>query len=107
MISDLNIFGNSLANGIDEVVGEKEVKISGGQKQRIENAIVIYNNCQILKIDETTSSFDQKTENNILNNIRIMKKNLLIFLISLKPSIMDTCDKVYYFDNKKLNLKLL
>lgn len=103
--SDLNNFVNSLANGIDEVVGEKGVKISGGQKQRIGIARAIYNNCQILILDESTSSLDQETENNILNNIKLMKKNFTIIIISHKRSIMEICDKVYYLDKKKLNIK--
>ena len=97
------IFGsvNSLKNGIDEVVGEKGVKISGGQKQRIGIARAIYNNCQILILDESTSSLDQETESNILNNIKIMKKNLTIIIISHKPSIMEICDKAYYLDSER------
>ena len=103
--SDLTDFVKSLKNGINEFVGEKGIKISGGQKQRIGIARAIYNECQLLILDESTNSLDRETENNILKQIKEMKKDFTIIIISHKSSIMDICDKVYYLKEKKLFLK--
>ena len=60
--SDLTTFLGNLEKGIDEVMGERGVKISGGEMQRIGLARAVYNNPDLLIFDEFTSSLDLKTE---------------------------------------------
>jgi ATP-binding cassette subfamily C protein len=92
--SGLTEWIEELPDGIQTNVGDEGAKISGGQKQRIGIASSIYKNPDILILDEPTSSLDLETESDILNNIRNLKGDKTIILISHKKSIIDQCDKV-------------
>jgi ABC-type multidrug transport system fused ATPase/permease subunit len=91
--------------GIDENVGELGSKLSGGQKQRIGIARSIYNDPQILILDEFTSSLDNYTEEKIINEISNYKKKKTIIIISHRLSTLSKCDDIY--ELAKGNLKLI
>ena len=80
--------------GIDEVMGERGVKISGGEMQRIGLARAVYNNPDLLIFDEFTSSLDLKTEEGILENIKRYKGKKTILIISHKLSTLKDCDRI-------------
>ena len=89
-------------NGINTIIGEKGFKISGGQRQRIGIARVIYNKPEIIIFDESTSSLDKETENNLLDNIYGLKNKLTVIFISHDLNLLNRCDSVYKLQNKKL-----
>ena len=82
----------------------KEVgkNISIGQKQRIGIARALYNEPQILVLDEATSSLDTKNEKNIMKFIYQKQKKMTIIIVSHKKNIFYGCDKVFEFYNRKL-----
>ena len=92
--SDLTTFLGNLEKGIDEVMGERGVKISGGEMQRIGLARAVYNNPDLLIFDEFTSSLDLKTEEGILENIKRYKGKKTILIISHKLSTLKDCDRI-------------
>ena len=47
------------------------MNLSGGEKQRIALARAIYKDSPIFFLDEFTSAIDEKTENLIMNNLKI------------------------------------
>ena len=102
--SDLNYYINNLPKKDLTMVGERGSQISGGQKQRIGIARALYKDAQIFFFDEITSSLDNETEKNIMDSINnINKLGKTIFLISHKLSILDICNEIYEFKNKKIH----
>ena len=103
--SKLENFLNRLKNGVDTNVGEFGDKISGGQRQRIAIARALYNNPSVLIFDEFTSSLDIQTEMEILQEIKFLKEDKIIILVSHKRSTLEICDKYYDLKEGKINEK--
>lgn len=107
-ISRVDNFLDALPNGLKTKVGERGTRLSGGQQQRIGIARALYNNPEILIIDEGTNSLDNKTELEILNDISSLKNFLTIIIISHDMNIIksysDYCFELN--DNKIIEIKL-
>jgi ATP-binding cassette, subfamily B, bacterial PglK len=97
ILSKLNKFINSLPKGKNTIVGELGDKISGGQRQRIGIARALYLNPQILIFDEATSALDYDTEQEILQEINLAKKDKTIIFISHRFRKTEDFIKVYEF----------
>ena len=87
------------------LVGENGVKLSGGQKQRIGIARALYDEKEILILDEVTSALDGKTEKEFLKFIKKLSKNRTIIFITHRKAPLKLCNKVYELKEKKLTLK--
>jgi ABC-type multidrug transport system fused ATPase/permease subunit len=74
---------------LNKQIGENGIKLSGGERQKVIIARAIYNNPDILILDEATNAMDSKTEYKILTNIIKEFKDITLILTSHKdvPSI--------------------
>jgi len=97
--SQLGPVVDKLPEGIDSIVGERGIKLSGGQRQRIGIARALYNNPEILILDEGTSALDTETENYIMEAVAHLKGKLTILLIAHRYSTLHFCDIVYKMQN--------
>ena len=97
-------FVETLPKKIETKVGEFGVRLSGGQRQRIGIARALYNNPNLLVMDEATSSLDEETEREIMNSIYLMKGKKTILISTHKKSILERCDIIFRFDNGKITL---
>lgn len=88
-----------MPEGINTIVGERGIKLSGGQRQRIGIARALYNNPEILILDEGTSALDTETENYIMESVAHLKGKLTIILIAHRYSTLHFCDIVYKMQN--------
>ncbi len=86
---------DQLPEGADAIVGERGIKLSGGQRQRIGIARALYNNPEILILDEGTSALDTETENYIMESVGLLKGKLTIILVAHRYSTLHFCDIVY------------
>ena len=69
---------SNLENGLDEIVGEKGVKLSAGQRQRLNIIRGILIDKDVYFFDEPTSNLDQESEEKIVAMIEIGIKHKLL-----------------------------
>lgn len=83
-------------------LGDKGVKISGGQKQRVGLARCLFNESDIIILDEPTSSLEQSLEKKIITKILKYFANKTIVAITHKKSVAKMFDKTLILKKKKL-----
>ncbi len=92
----------SFPDQYDTLVGEKGVTLSGGQKQRIAIARTLLKNPRILILDDSTSSVDFETENEIRQALEVLMKDRTTFIIAHRiQSVMDA-DLILVMDNGRI-----
>lgn len=102
-IVGLDSFIKNSPNGIDTIIGERGAKISGGQLQRIGIARALYNDFDILIMDEATNALDKDNRNKIFDCLLNLKKqNKTIIIISHEEAILKKCDVIYRLQDKNL-----
>ena len=101
--SQLSKFINSISEGIETMVGERGVKLSGGQKQRIGIARALYNDPDILVLDEACSALDIEIEKEVMKSINFLKRQKTIIIISHRHSSLIECDKIFKMESGQLN----
>lgn len=100
--SCLSEFASNLPEKENTFVGDRGIRISGGQKQRVGIARAIYNDFEILVLDEATSSLDYSTEKKIMTKINQMKEDKIIIMITHRLSTLDFCDEVILLDEGEI-----
>ena len=102
--SGLSEFLNKLDSGLDTNVGEGGAFLSGGQIQRVILARLLYNDPEILILDEFTNSLDPESENHILEKLELLKKekNKNFFIISHKMKPLKLCDEIIVLESGKV-----
>jgi ATP-binding cassette, subfamily B, bacterial PglK len=93
---------NQLDKGLDTFVGERGTRISGGQRQRIGIARALYNNPEILILDEATSSLDNMTEKKIMNDINAMKNTKTLIIVAHRLNTIKKCNKILLIENGRI-----
>ena len=88
--------------GIETPVGSSIKQLSSGQKQRISIARSFYSDRKVLIFDEATNALDEENEKFIFQNLKNLKKNKTIIIISHNPNNLEICDRVYKIENKNL-----
>ena len=91
-----------LKDGINTLVGENGIAISGGQRQRIGIARALYNDPQILILDEITSSLDMTMEAKIIEELNYLKGKKTILLVTHRDTSTKYCDIVCRIRDKRL-----
>ena len=89
-------------DGINTQIGENGIKLSGGQRQRIALARAFYHSREILILDESTSALDEKIEEEIINELKLLKNEITLLMIAHRPSTLKHCDKIIEIKNGKL-----
>jgi ABC-type multidrug transport system fused ATPase/permease subunit len=95
-------FIEGLPKGLKTKVGERGVQISGGQKQRIGMARALYNDPEVLILDEATSSLDTETEQDLMDAIYSLKKKKTIIIVAHRMSTLTKCDRIFEINNNKI-----
>lgn len=97
--AQLKTFVESLPEGLDTVVGERGIKFSGGQKQRIAIARALYNQPELLVLDEATAALDTETETAVMESIEALQGQITMIIVAHRLSTIRNCDKIYEVRN--------
>lgn len=96
-------FAEKLAHGLQTEVGENGLQLSGGQRQRIAIARALYQNPEILILDEATSSLDSASEQRIKDIVQHLKKQgKTIILIAHRLGTIRNADVIFVLKDGKL-----
>ena len=96
-------FVSLLPDGIDEMILDGGLRLSGGQRQRIALARALYNDPQVLILDEPSTGLDKISEKKLISSIKKLKGTINIIMITHKKEFAAICDKVFTLDSKGLN----
>ncbi len=96
--AQLTEFVSTLDKGVDTVIGEQGVRLSGGQRQRVGIARALYNDPEVLVMDEATSSLDNITEKFVIEALEKLKKDRTIIIIAHRLTTVRKCDRLYILE---------
>jgi ATP-binding cassette subfamily B multidrug efflux pump len=92
----------SLDDGYDTLVGERGSTLSGGQRQRMSIARALLINPPILILDDSTSSVDADTEDQIRTAMESVMENRTTFVIANRLSTVHRADRIIVLDQGKI-----
>lgn len=92
-----NIMG--FEKDFETILGERGINLSGGQKQRISIARALIKEPKILIFDDVLSAVDTKTEEQILNNLKLLMQNRTTVIISHRVSSVKNADLIIVMDS--------
>lgn len=95
-------FIETLPNGYNTILRENGSNISGGQKQMISIARTILSEAEVLLLDDITTSLDPDTAKLVPKLVKDLKKDHTIIMITKKPDLMKSADRIVVLDNGKI-----
>ena len=93
--AQLDEFVKTLPEGIATGIGERGIRLSGGQRQRIGIARALYNDPEVLILDEETSALDNDTEAAIMDSINRLHGKKTLVIIAHRLQTIEKCDMVF------------
>lgn len=100
--AQLDEFVKSLPEGIETGIGERGIRLSGGQRQRISIARALYDDPEVLILDEATSAVDNDTEAAIMESVNHFQGKKTLLIIAHRLQTIEKCDIVYRVENGKV-----
>jgi ATP-binding cassette subfamily B protein/ATP-binding cassette subfamily C protein len=86
-------------DGLETRVGDGGIQLSGGQKQRIGIARALYDDPDILVLDEATSSLDNEVETKIMDEIYDLGKGKTLIVIAHRLTTVEKCGRRLSIEN--------
>jgi ATP-binding cassette subfamily B protein len=91
-----------LPEGLDTQVGERGQKLSAGERQLVAFARMLYQEPEILLLDEATANIDSETEHKIQRVIERVSHRLTTFTIAHRLSTIKDADEIWVMDQGRL-----
>ncbi len=96
-------FVESLPQGFGTYLGENGASLSGGQKQRLAIARALYQQPEVLILDEATSSLDSASEEYVQNALSMLREQgKTVIIIAHRLSTVCQSDKICVLDKGQL-----
>ena len=88
--------------GMEEMIGERGMRLSGGQQERVAIARALVGKPRILVFDDATSALDAETEKDLVRRLEDELGGSTVIIVSHRLSILSACDLVYVLDKGKV-----
>ncbi len=95
-------FIGEMPEGYDTVVGERGVGLSGGQRQRIALARLLLTMPRVIILDDTTSSVDAETEEEMRKSIAELGADRTVFIIAHRIASVVNADLVLVVEDGRI-----
>lgn len=92
----------SFPDGYDTILGQRGVNLSGGQKQRIAIARALLIEPPILVLDDSTSSVDVETENEIQKALQAYGRDRTCIMVAQRVSSVLGADQILVLDDGRI-----
>jgi ABC-type multidrug transport system fused ATPase/permease subunit len=92
----LDGFLAGLPDGLATDLGEDGARLSGGQRQRLGLARALYDQPELLVLDEATSSLDGDTEQRILQTLEQLRGRITMVVVAHRHSTIRATDRVVH-----------
>ena len=99
----MSITGLDSSLNENNFIRENGKNISGGQKQKIAIARALYDDPEILILDEATSAMDTNAEKDFTEIVFQQKIDKTIIIISHRLQALDKCNAIYKINNKGIS----
>jgi ATP-binding cassette subfamily B protein len=100
--SQLQDLVGRLPLGLLTQVGERGQKLSAGERQLVAFARMLYQEPEILLLDEATANIDSETEHKIQKVIERVSHRLTTFTIAHRLSTIKDADEIWVMDQGQL-----
>lgn len=101
-IAGVSRFASLDPQGYDKQIGEGGRGLSGGQRQSVVVARALLLNPQILLMDEPSSSMDETTEREFIQNLKEVMSDQTMVITTHKSSMLELVDRLIIVDNGKI-----
>ncbi len=102
-VAQIHDYIKTLPDSYQTIVNEDGTNLSGGQKQRIMIARTILHNPPILLLDDSTSSVDVTTEENIIIAMEKVMKNRTTIIITHRLNTVQNAGRLIVFDDGEIS----
>lgn len=100
--SQLHDLVSRLPMGLETQVGDRGQKLSAGERQLLAFARMLYQDPEILLLDEATANIDSETEHKIQEVIERVSHRLTTFTIAHRLSTIKDADEIWVMDQGRL-----
>jgi ATP-binding cassette subfamily C protein LapB len=97
-IAGLDDFVQAHPMGVDMLIGEQGKGLSGGQKQSVAIARSVINEPSIFLFDELSAAMDNQTEQEVIQNIKILSEGSTLLLSTHRSSLLSLVDRIIVMD---------
>ncbi|MGQ0523139.1 MAG: lipid A export permease/ATP-binding protein MsbA [Betaproteobacteria bacterium] len=95
-------FIDTMADGLDTLVGENGVRLSGGQRQRLAIARALLKNAPVLILDEATSALDSESERHVQAALDTLMQGRTTIVVAHRLSTVERADRIVVLDHGRI-----
>ena len=98
-LAKLDTLVETLPQGLDTPLREQGIRLSGGERKRVGIARALYDDPQVLVLDEATADLDNETEQAFTQTLLGLKGRKTIIVIAHRLRMVEGCDTILFMED--------